>query len=135
MQLINVRLLTSDFAAAYRFWREVMQLTVAFGPDTPGAPADYAYFQVGEVGVELMSRTGFADAIGEATAPASADRQAVLVFKVDDVDASYADLVARGAPSVTAPHDRPAWGARTAHVADPDGHLVEIYTPLPPANA
>jgi len=48
-----------------------------------------------------------------------------LGFKVVDVDAAYAELVAAGADAVTSPRDRP-WGQRTAYVADPDGHLIEL---------
>jgi lactoylglutathione lyase len=46
-------------------------------------------------------------------------------FKVDEVDAVYADLIAGGAHPAVAPTDRP-WGQRTAYVRDPDGHLVEL---------
>ncbi len=91
----------------------------------------YAYFETDKGGLELFSRDGFADALGEASpAPAPAGRQTVIVFQVDGVDAFYADLVARGATAVSGPQDRPVWNARTAHIADPDGHLVEIYSPL-----
>ena len=131
MKFTNVRLLTGDFDASYQFWRDVMRLPVAFGPDSPGAIPGYAYLTIGDVGVELMSRDAFATALGEATpAPIPTGRQTVLVLGVDDVDATYADLVGRGAISVAAPVDRPAWGARTAHLADPDGHLIELYTRL-----
>jgi lactoylglutathione lyase len=48
-----------------------------------------------------------------------------LGFKVDDVDAAHAELVARGVPSAGEPVTR-HWGQRTAHVRDPDGHLIEL---------
>lgn len=131
MQFINIRLLVNDFAAAFTFWRDVMRLPVKYGPDTPGIPAGYAYFQVGDAGIELMPRESFAAALGETVgAPASTGRQTVLVFKVEEVDTAYADLVARGASPVAGPHDYAEVGIRTAHVADPDGHLIEIYCPL-----
>jgi lactoylglutathione lyase len=132
MKFTNVRLLTGDFDASYQFWRDVMRLPVAYGPDSPGGIPGYAYLTIGDVGVELMGRDAFAAALGEAT-PATVPttgRQAVLVLGVDDVDATYADLVGRGARSIAAPVDRPAWGARSAHLADPDGHLIELYTRL-----
>jgi catechol 2,3-dioxygenase-like lactoylglutathione lyase family enzyme len=50
-------------------------------------------------------------------------------FKVADVDAAFAELVARGAPPVAPPTDR-FWGQRTAYVRDPDGHLVELAQDL-----
>jgi len=131
-----VRLLTGDFDASYHFWRDVMALTVAFGPDSPGGMPGYAYLTIGEVGIELMRPDDFASALG-APAPAAvpSSLQAVLVFGVDDVDATYAELVGKGARSVTGPVDRPMWGARTAHITDPDGHLIEIFTRLAPSDS
>lgn len=127
MKLINVRLLISDFPAAVAFWRDLMKLSMTYSDETMG----YAYFTTGSAGIELMSREAYAAALGE-TAPvaASVSPQSVLVFQVDDVDAVYADLVARGASAVHAPESRPAWGARTAQLSAPDGYLVEIYSPL-----
>jgi len=127
MKFINVRLLVGDFTASVAFWRDIMQLPVTYSDESIG----YAYFDTGSAGVELISRDGFAAALGEATpAPTPLGRQAVLVFRVDDVDATYTHLVQRGATAVAGPQDRPAWGARSAHISDPDGHLIEIYTPL-----
>jgi catechol 2,3-dioxygenase-like lactoylglutathione lyase family enzyme len=127
MQLINVRLMVADVPAAMRFWREVMQLPMTYADESIG----YAYFEAGGAGVELFTHDGLAAALGEPVpAPAPAGRQALLVFKVDDVNAAYAELVARGAVGRDAPRDMPAWGARTAHVAGPENLLVEIYSPL-----
>ncbi|GER85974.1 extradiol dioxygenase [Dictyobacter vulcani] len=127
MKLICVRLLVSDFAASLKFWRDVVELPVSYSDESMG----YAHFKLGETGIELMSRDEFVNSIGEVPATNSpAERQVVLNVQVDDVDATYARLVERGATSVFAPQDRPAWGARTAHLSDPDGHLLEIYTSL-----
>ena len=132
MKLINFRLLVSDFPASLRFWRDIMMLPITFGDETMG----YAYFDTGNGGLELLSREGFAASLGEAP-PTSipAGYQAVIVFRVDDVDASYADLVKRGAKAVAEPVDRPVWQARTAHFSDPDGYLIEIYNPLQASDA
>ncbi len=132
MKLINFRLLVSDFPASLKFWRDIMMLPMTFGDETMG----YAYFDTGNAGLELLSRTGFAAPLGEATLTSTpTDHQAVVVFRVEDVDTSYADLVKRGAKSVAAPMDRPVWQARTAHFSDPDGYLVEIYSPLQASDA
>ena len=127
MKLSNIRLLVSDFPASLKFWRDIMMLPLSFSEETMG----YAYFDTGNGGLELFSRAGFAAYLGEATPTSTpAGYQAVIVFRVDDVDASYADLVKRGAKAVAAPVDRPVWQARTAHFSDPDGYLVEIYSQL-----
>ena len=131
MKLINIRLLVSDFPAALKFWRDTMMLPMTFGDETMG----YAYFDTGNAGLELLSRDGFATSLGEATpTPMPVGHQAVIVFRVDDVDATYADLVKRGAKAVADPVDRPVWQARTAHLSDPDGYLVEIYSQLQAAD-
>src|SRR5947199_10583940 len=102
MKLINIRLLVSDFPASLKFWRDVMRLPMTFGDEAMG----YAYFDTGNAGLELFSRDGFAAAIGEATpAPTPVGRQTVIVFGVDDVDATYADLVERGATPVAGLQD------------------------------
>jgi catechol 2,3-dioxygenase-like lactoylglutathione lyase family enzyme len=91
---------------------------------------------VSDITVELLTREGFAAALGEApSTPAPEGRPAVLVFRVDDVDTAYADFVERGATAVAGPQDRPAWQVRSAHLSDPDGYLVEIYSQLPGADA
>ncbi len=56
-----------------------------------------------------------------------------LAFRCDDpaeVDATFASLVAAGAPAELEPFDAP-WGQRYATVADPDGNGVDLYAPLP----
>jgi lactoylglutathione lyase len=131
MKLGTIRLLVGDFPSAFQFWRDVMGLPVAYGPDSPDAVPGYAYFTPGETGLELLDRDSFADSLGEATiAAAPTGRESVLIFSVDDVDATYAELVGRGAKAVAGPIDRPEWQARTAHLSDPEGHLIEIYSKL-----
>ena len=127
MELFGIRLLVKDFAAAVHFWRDLMKVSLQFQDEAMG----YAYFDTGKGGLELMGRDAFASAIGEATPVADPQgRQAVLNVRVDNVDVAYAELVAQGAISVAGPVDRPTWNARTAHVADPDGHVVELFSML-----
>jgi predicted enzyme related to lactoylglutathione lyase len=125
-----VRLLVADFAASYAFWADVMQLPVAYGPETPNAPDGYAYLTLGDTGIELFSRVGFTEAVGRTAPSGAGDPQIVIVLRVDDVRATYAELVGRGAPSVSGPMDRPEWGACTAHLSDPEGNIIELYAPL-----
>ncbi len=131
MKFINVRLLVGDIAAAIRFWRDVMGLHMTYGDEAMG----YAYFETDSAGVELLTRQGFAAALGEKASTSTLEgHPAVLVFRVDDVDTAYADFVERGATAVAGPQDRPAWGVRSAHLSDPDGYLIEIYSQLPGAD-
>src|ERR1700720_2066995 len=120
MEFFGVRLLVSDFASSLHHWRDLMKLTLQYHDETMG----YAYFDAGKCVLELFTRNQFAAALGEAApAPELLGRQVVLDFRVPDVDAAYTELIAQGATSVSVPQDRPEWRARTAHVADPDGHV------------
>jgi lactoylglutathione lyase len=127
MKLFSFRLLVGDFPVSIRFWRDTMGLNMTFSDEEIG----YAYIEAGSAVLELFDRQKFADALAEVEpVPTSVARSAVVTFKVDDVDASYADLVAQGVPSVAVPQDRPLWRARTAHIADPDGYTIELYSSL-----
>jgi len=130
MKFINVRLLAGDIAASIKFWRDVMGLQMTYGNEEMG----YAYFETGSAGIELLTRVGFARVLGEEFMSTPQGYPAVLDFRVEDVDAAYADLVSRGATAVAGPQDRPAWGVRSAHLSDPDGYIVELYSQLPRAD-
>ena len=83
MKFVNIRLLVGDIRAAISFWRDVMGFRMTFGDEAMG----YAYFETDSAGVELMTREGFAAALGETASPRKPEgHPAVLVFRVDDVD-------------------------------------------------
>src|SRR5260221_6917440 len=127
MQLGTIRLLVGDFPSAFQFWRDVMGFPVAYGPDSPDAVPGYAYFTPGETGLELFDRESFANSLGEASlATAPTGRETVLIFSVDDVDATYAELVGRGATAAAPPIDRPDGQAPTNNSKHPPGPLTAI---------
>jgi predicted enzyme related to lactoylglutathione lyase len=94
---------------------------------------NYADLDTGAVGIALFSRPLMAEAVGTAGNPSTSDAQspAALIFAVDDVDATVAQLEAMGVVLVTPPMDRPDWGIRTAHFYEPDRNLLEINQPHP----
>jgi lactoylglutathione lyase len=53
-----------------------------------------------------------------------------LLFLVEDVDAEAERLRAAGVRILSGPVDR-AWGHRTVHVEDPDGHVIELAREIP----
>jgi predicted enzyme related to lactoylglutathione lyase len=95
--------------------------------------ATYANWDLdGQAGLVLFGRSMIADTIGTSSLPAEAPAQdsAMLVFKVDDVDAATKTVEQHGAILVSPPQDRPHWGPnlRTAHLRAPDGTLVELQS-------
>ncbi|WP_285657961.1 VOC family protein [Actinomycetospora sp. NBRC 106375] len=72
-------------------------------------------------------------AAGQADA-ASAGTSVVLEFEVDDLDAVRDHLRGGGVREwVQEPTDQP-WGNRSMLLRDPDGNLVNVFTPIPGAD-
>ena len=120
MRLTHVRLLVEDFAASYRFYRDVLGLETAWDDD-----GGYAEFRTGEgVTLAILPRGEMQDA-----------SPAVLCLDVDDVDAAAVAVRERGGELAVGPHDQAEWGLRLAHVRDPDGNVVELNRNLPGVGA
>jgi len=117
-----ITLFVEDLDAARRFYRDVFQVEVLVEDD------DSTAFRFGNTIVNLLK----ASAADELVAPAAVggpETGARLVFTIDvnDVDATCAELAARGVELLNGPIDRP-WGVRTASFRDPGGHIWEIAT-------
>ncbi len=128
LKLTYIRLLVADYRAMFCFYRDVLGFKPTFGDENDV----YADFDTGSTTLALFQRDLMAETVGTTDKPALADSQdrAALIFSVENVDAAYKELQAKGAVFVTVPQDRAAWGIRTAHFRDPDGNLLEIYSPL-----
>ena len=127
MKLHDFRLLVNDFAASFHFWHEIVGLSTIFRDENN----IYAELDAGNVRLELLDASYFASSLGEATpAPIQSGHRGVIAFQSDDVDATYADLVKRGAPSLAAPHVQQAGFARIALFSAPDGYVLEVFTAL-----
>lgn len=125
MRLTHIRLCIrpEDFSACYDFYRDGLGLATDWPCDPP-----YAEFRAGEGLLGLFDR-GIMAMVAHATSlPAEAPGQdrVVACFDVDDVDAAYAQAVAKGGVPVAEPQDQPVWHLRIALVRDPAGNLIEL---------
>jgi lactoylglutathione lyase len=115
-----VVLIVADLDRALHFYAEIVGLPLGH---RSGA---YAQFDTGTTRLALYGREAMGQTLGTPLRPPGNDAPGFeLGFKVADVDAAFAEIVARGGTPVTPPTDRP-WGQRTAYVRDPDGHLIEF---------
>jgi lactoylglutathione lyase len=85
----------------------------------------------GDAGVELIELAGSAPGAPKADPPAANAVQGFnhVCFRVADLDAAYARLLAHGAAAVWDPRAAPEPGMRMAYVTDPDGNLIELVAP------
>lgn len=131
MRCSYIRLLVNDYEACFRFYSDVLGLSVLWGDEN----SRYAEFDV-ESGTRLAinQREVMAEALETDTADPELPHQdrLAVIFEVDDVDGTAERLVNDGARQVMEPRDWTAWGIRAAHFRDPDGYLLEINRPLIP---
>ncbi|MCR6625875.1 MAG: VOC family protein [Pseudoxanthomonas sp.] len=110
----QIAITVGDVDAALAFYRDALGLTFLFQP----APT-LAFLQAGDVRLMLTTPQG-AGAVGA---------NSILYFTVDDIVATQAALVARGATEERPPQlaarmpDHELW---TGFLRDPDGNLVGL---------
>jgi catechol 2,3-dioxygenase-like lactoylglutathione lyase family enzyme len=115
-----ITLFAEDVAAAKEFYLRVFGLKLVY--EDP----DSAVFKFGNTLVNLLKITAAPELIAPATVAArEAGSRVQFTIEVDDVDATCAELAARGVELLNGPMDRP-WGIRTASFRDPAGHIWEI---------
>ena len=115
-----ITLFVEDLAATKAFYQEVFGLPIHYEDDAS------AVFDFGNTLINLLKVEEATGLIGPAAvAPPEAGARMQFTITVDDVDATCAEVVARGATLINGPIDRP-WGIRTACFADPAGHIWEI---------
>jgi predicted enzyme related to lactoylglutathione lyase len=127
MKLNDFRLLVNDFKASFHFWHEIVGLPMIFRDENN----IYAELDADNVRLELLDASYFATSVGSTqSAPVQEGYRGVIVFEVDDLEAAYADLIKRGAPSLAQPHNHPAGFARVALLTAPDGYVLELFKSL-----
>ena len=114
MKLVSIRVITHDVARLVEFYER-----------TTGLEGHWRTDQFAElVGPSCTLAIGSANTTGAAV-PES-NRTAIIEFRVEDVDAEYERLT--GVDVVQKPTTMP-WGNRSLLFRDPDGNLINFFTP------
>jgi predicted enzyme related to lactoylglutathione lyase len=133
MDALYPRLLVTRYTETFRFYAAVLPALIGAKLARGDENSHYANWDMDGQGVlALFERAAIATVAGTTELPVDAPRQdaAMLVLKVEDVDAALATAVGCGGTVVAPAQDRPAWGPtlRTAHLRDPEGTLIEIQS-------
>jgi lactoylglutathione lyase len=126
MKLTHIRLLVNDIEACRAFYKEKL----GFKETLAVVEGIYYEFDAGDCVLALYKRELMESVAGVVMADDKPVDKVALTFNVDDVDATYKDLRAKGVKFTTEPHDQEAWVLRVAHLRDPEGNLIEINAPL-----
>lgn len=136
----HMGLQVADLERSLAFYRDILGFEVVFAWNPQ---ADYIRELVGYPGADIHAavvRLPGTDVVLELLDYRNVERSPVdtrtanpgtahIAFFVDDLDALYADLVARGVRSVSAPVTPtigPNQGGRAVYLIDPDGIRVEL---------
>ncbi len=122
MQLAATRIITDDVDALVAFYER------ATGIDAARLHPMFAELRT-PLGTLAIASSATVPLLGEGVAEARANRSVVLDFLVDDVDSTYGALRDVVHVFVNEPTDTP-WGNRSLLVRDPDGNLVNFFTPI-----
>lgn len=122
MQLAATRIFTDDLDALVTFYEKATGI---------GAARLHPLFAEVRTPTGTLAIAGSETArlLGNEVAEARANRSVTLDFLVDDVDATYQALRDVVDAFVNEPTDMP-WGNRSLLVRDPDGNLINFFTPM-----
>jgi catechol 2,3-dioxygenase-like lactoylglutathione lyase family enzyme len=114
-----------DVENAVRFYTEHFGFVETFRTPTAGKPI-HVEVTLGPLILGLASKAAAQTMHGLPLGTGGFPRAEVVVW-TENVDQAYAMLLARGVPSISAPHDF-LTSLRAAWVMDPDGNPVEIVS-------
>lgn len=123
MNFVSIRLITADIERLVRFYERITGLAATRYTE------DFAELRTPACTLAIGS-TRTLQLFGGNVARAADNHTAIIEFRVDDVDASFqklADVI--GGSLVQKPTTMP-WGNRSLLFRDPDGTLVNFFTPV-----
>jgi predicted enzyme related to lactoylglutathione lyase len=125
MNLVSIRLITADMTRLVTFYER------ATGVRAEWATEDFAEIRTPS-GTLAIGSTRTVPLFAPVSARPAENHSAIIEFLVDDVDGVHASLKDVVTEFVTEPTTLP-WGNRSLLVRDPDGTLVNFFTPVTPA--
>jgi predicted enzyme related to lactoylglutathione lyase len=122
MRFVSTRIITADVNRLVAFYEMVTETSAVWGNEL------FAEIPT-PVGALAIGSEKTVPLFGPGSARPAANRSAIIEFIVEDVDAEYERLRDRVDEIVTEPTTMP-WGNRALLFRDPDGNLVNLFTPV-----
>ncbi|WP_127506193.1 VOC family protein [Actinoplanes solisilvae] len=124
MDFVSIRVITGDINRLVGFYEKVTGVRAVWGNE------DFAELRTAH-GTLAIGSTRTVPLFAPGSARAADNHTAIIEFLVDDVDALYDDLRSVVADFVKVPTTMP-WGNRAMLFRDPDGNMVNFFTPVTP---
>lgn len=126
MSLVSIRIITADINGLVKFYEQVTGMSIV--QYTP----DFAELQTKTATLAIGSTRTLQFFGGENVAQASQNRSAIIEFLVDDVEKDYERLADFLQPYIVQKPTTMPWGNKSLLFRDPDGNLVNLFTPVTP---
>ena len=122
MDFVSIRIITDKIKPLVAFYETITGLTATWFTE------DFAELATASCTLAIGSTRTLA-LFGADVAQSAANRSAIIEFRVGDVDAEYRRLAKIICGFVQTPTTMP-WGNRSMLLRDPDGNLVNFFTPV-----
>lgn len=126
MNLVSIRIITADVRKLVAFYEQVTGKTAVLFTE------DFAELQNGGATLAIGSTRTLQLFGGDEVAKAAQNRTAIIEFLVEDVDQIYNDLSDHLQPYLVQRPTTMPWGNTSLLFRDPDGNLVNFFTPVSP---
>jgi predicted enzyme related to lactoylglutathione lyase len=122
MNLMSLRVITNDIQRLVLFYEQITRLTASWSTE------DFAELKAPTFTLAIASQSTMA-LFGAGAAHAADNHSVITEFLVEDVDQEYEKLKEIISQFVLEPKTQP-WGNRSLLFRDPDGNLINFFTPV-----
>ncbi|MHA6625200.1 VOC family protein [Pseudonocardia sichuanensis] len=125
MDFVSIRIITGDVARLVEFYERATAVRASW------ATEDFAEIRTASATLAIAG-TRTVPLFAPGSARPAENHSVIVEFLVDDVDGVHRNLTGFVEDVVTEPTTMP-WGNRALLFRDPDGNLVNFFTPVTPA--
>ncbi|WP_282638653.1 VOC family protein [Sphingobacterium thalpophilum] len=124
MKLTSLRIITQDIKQSVQFYENAMGLTAQWYTE------DFAELSTSSITLAIGS-TRTMTLFSENLTAFTGSKSSIIEFIVDNVDDEYERIKGITSEIVQKPTTMP-WGNRSLLFCDPDGNLINFFTPVTP---
>lgn len=126
MNLLSIRIITADMERLVAFYKQITELQIV--QYTP----DFAELKTPTTTLAIGSTKTLQFFGGQDVAQPAQNRTVIIEFKVDDVDKEFQRLSDYLQENIIQKPTMMPWGNKSFLFRDPDGNLVNFFTPATP---
>ena len=126
MNLLSIRIITANFDSLVKFYEQVTGISmVRYTPDFAELKTPTATIAIGST--RTLQVFG-----GDEVAQPAQNRSVIIEFRVNDVEKDYERLEGYLQNNIVQKPTTMPWGNKSLLFPDPDGNLVNFFTPVTP---